>query len=164
MKLLPKFFRKKPINHFEPNYSLLVSEVQTKLDYVTKFGIFFKNKRIKKKLLGLKGEYLVNKELESLNDSFYVYYDISISFDKKSAQIDHIVIGKTGKGFKKHKKRILKKLEDVCKQYENVLVVLSNSDYRTHYSRLLKGLNVEIITRNEIKNLMKSKAQKKKKK
>jgi hypothetical protein len=90
------FLRKrKPINHYENNYSILSKEVQTKLSYVTHFGFFFKTLRIRK-LLGLKGEYLVNKELQELNDTFYAYYDIRFSSSKKKCQIDHIVICHNG--------------------------------------------------------------------
>ena len=68
----------------------------------------------------------------------------------------------TGKGFKKHKKRILEKFRVVCSQYENVIIVLSNSDYKLHYTRLLKEFTVDIVTRNEILEFIKSKTQKKK--
>jgi hypothetical protein len=75
--------------------------------------------------------------------------------DKKGREI--VIEVETGKGFKKHKKRILEKFRDVCHNYEHVLIVLSNSDYKTHYNRLLKDFDVEILTRNEIIDIMKNK-------
>lgn len=90
------FLRKrKPINHYETNYSNLVPKIQTKLDYINQFAILFKSLRMKK-LLGLKGEYIVNKELQKLHDNYYVYYDISFRVRKKRCQIDHIVICSSG--------------------------------------------------------------------
>ncbi len=69
---------------------------------------------------------------------------------------------KTGKGFSKHKKRILHKFREVSRKYPNLLIVLTDTNYKNHYRRLLKGLNVEIITRNEIVEIMKTKKNKKK--
>jgi hypothetical protein len=50
----------------------------------------------------------------------------------------------------------------VCNNHENVIVVLTNSDYRTHYTRLLKEFTVDIVIRNEIVEYMKNKTKKKK--
>lgn len=98
-------FPNQSVNHSNTNYNELIEKSENKVSNLSENGIFFKEKRIKKHT-GDIGEHKVNYYLQDLPIDNYSYHDLNFELsdwiwynNKKnlgSAQVDHIVISKSG--------------------------------------------------------------------